>query len=710
MKHNLIILFLLFVFYSNAQNTGINNAAKFKLIENTDLSKQTVLVKGNIPKLILSQKEFNYTFNYSSGNIASITCNLNQLSKLIENKVISYAEFIEARKQLMNDTMIIKNKIKPVKLGTAPLTMPYDGTGIIVGIIDSGTDFNHPDFKNASGSSRIKFLWDQVPVAGSTVPQPFNYGIEWTDTQINANQCTHNDLPNYGHGTHVSGIAVGNGLANGTHEGIASKADIIVVALDYNKTGPTIADAVQYIFNKATLLGKPCVINASVGDYYGSHDGTDLEAKLIENMVQNVPGRVMVAAAGNAGHVKYHVKTIPPINDTCFTWIKKNNSTLEYWCYADTNNIKNIQISVGANRNNNFNLGRIGFKNYNYGLSTIQNDTLKYNGNRIGIVKTSASINSYGVYELYIKILADTLNLKWRIESKGVGMHDAWNFDFISSGLPSAASYPWITKYIMPDVNSSMVSSFQCLNDVITVANYVNLNNYYDVNNTIQSWAALNPGENVNFLAASSSRGPTRNNQQKPDIAATGAGVFSAIALGMQANLITNAPQVVAQGSMHVQGGGTSAASPVVAGLAALYLQKNPNATSLQVKNAITNCAFSDIYTGTNLPNYQWGYGKLDGFNTMNCLVTKINNNTITNDIKFYPNPFNNHVTFNFNKFIDGKIYVYETSGKLIFEDNLNSESYNLNGLKFKADYNGLLFVRIVSGEETLNFKLIKTN
>jgi hypothetical protein len=94
----------------------------------------------------------------------------------------------------------------------------------------------------------------------------------------------------------------------------------------------------------------------------------------------------------------------------------------------------------------------------------------------------------------------------------------------------------------------------------------------------------------------------------------------------------------------------------------------------------------------------------------MNCLITKINNNTITSDIKFYPNPFNSQVTFNFNKFIDGKIYVYETSGKLIFEDNLNSESYNLNSLKFKADYNGLLFVRIISRDETLNFKLIKTN
>ena len=707
-KMRYISLFLLLITTSFLFSQ--NNALKTRL-SSGDNNSHTILVQGDISKLIASQKDNNYKFNYASGNIASISCDLNTLSQLIEKKIISYAEFIEPRKTLTNDTMIVKNRIKAVKLGTAPLPMAYDGTGIVVGIIDSGTDFAHPDFKDAFGNSRIKFLWDQVPLAGSTVPQPYNYGIEWTDTQINANQCTHSDLPHFGHGTHVSGIATGNGLANGTHHGVASKADIVVVALDFNKTGPTIADAVQYIFSKATLLGKPCVINASVGDYYGSHDGTDLEAKLIETMVQNVPGRVMVAAAGNAGNIKHHVKTQPLLNDTSFTWIKKNNSTLEYWCYADTNNIKNVQISVGANRNNNFNLGRVGFKNYNYGLTSIKSDTLRYNGNQIGIIKTSASINPYGVYELYIKILADTLNLKWRIESKGVGMHDAWNFDFISTGLPSSFSYPWITKYVMPDFNSTIVSSFQCLNDVITVANYVNINNYYDVTGTLQSWAALNPGENVNNLAASSSWGPTRDNKQKPDIAATGAGVFSAIALGMQANLIANAPQVIAQGSMHIQGGGTSAASPVVAGLAALYLQKNPTSTSMQVKNAITNCAYFDSYTGTNLPNYRWGYGKLDGFAAMTCIVTDVKQNNLnTNTISYFPNPFKDSVRFNFNKTLTGKIYIYSVDGKLIYEDILNGGSYELTSEKLNEKTNGLLFVEIVTETETNSFKLIRSN
>src|SRR5690606_926764 len=155
----------------------------------------------------------------------------------------------------------------------------YNGEGILMGIIDTGVDFNHADFKDSLGNTRIKYLWDQKPTSGSTVPSPFGYGIEWTETQINMAQCTQSDMAYYGHGTGVAGIAAGNGLASGHHQGPASKSDLIVVALDFNKTGPTIADAVQYIFDKAIQIGKPCVINASLGDYYGSHDATDLQTQ-----------------------------------------------------------------------------------------------------------------------------------------------------------------------------------------------------------------------------------------------------------------------------------------------------------------------------------------------------------------------------------------------------------------------------------------------
>jgi subtilisin family serine protease len=690
-----------------SQNEGMNNALKMRLYNEPSKNQQhSVLVKGDISKLKAAQTLGRFQLNYFSGNIASITINISDLSNLLEHKIISSAEFLEARKQPLNDTMVYRNRIKAVKLWTAPLAQAYNGSGIIMGIIDTGIDFNHGDFKDSLGLSRIRYLWDQVQTSGSIVPAPFNYGIEWTDTQINNNQCTHADLLHYGHGTHVSGIAAGNGLANGTHEGVASKVDIIAVALDFNKTGPTIADAVQYIFNKATLLGKPCVINASIGNYYGSHDATDLEAKLIENMVKNIPGRVLVAAAGNAGNINHHVKTQVLGSDTNFTWINNGTNSLEYWCYADTNQIKNVQISVGANRQSYFDLGRIGFKNYNYGLSAVKSDTLKHNNQRIGIVKTSASINADGVYELYLQINADSTNLLWRIETKGIGLHHAWNFDFVSTGLPTQAQYAPISNYLKPDSLYTIVSSFQCSDEVIAVANYVNMARYYDVNDSLR-----NTGETAGEIASSSSIGPTRTGKQKPDISASGAGIMSSMALGLAAQLITNAPQVVAQGSLHVLGGGTSAASPVVAGLAALYLEKHPSATNQQVKSAILNCAYHDTFTGTNLPNYRWGYGKLDGKATMLCGETIYNAIAEMQPraaIQSFPNPFSKQTLIRFNESMSGTLYLYNAEGKMLMTETFYGNSYELNMEKISPAYEGLLLVRIQTASTTFTLKLIK--
>lgn len=705
MKQLFVAAFVLVVFsLGMAQHRGMNYALKLKAFEEPQSSSwYPVLVKGNIAELQRLQAVYGYRFNYSAGNVASINCQLSALSKLMETGVVFTAELVQSHLKPMNDTMLVRNRIKPVKIGASPLNQAYNGEGILMGIIDTGTDFNHPDFKDSLGHTRIKFLWDQVPVSGSSVPQPYGYGIEWTETQINNAQCTHSDVAYYGHGTSVSGIAAGNGLATGHHQGAASKSDLIVVAVDFNKPGPTVADAVQYIFDKATQLGKPCVINASLGDYYGSHDGTDLQTQLIENNLKYISGRAMVSAVGNAGGYKYHVKTQTQVGDTVFTWIYNGGTQEEYWFYGDSAQIVNLQIAVGANRSNFSNLGRIAFKPYTYGLSVLKSDTLWNNGHRIGVIKNASSINSFGVYELYLKISADTSNLYWRIETAGPGLHQAWNFDFVAGGLPSSSQYPSISHYVMPDTISTMVSGFQCSDEVTTVGAFLNLSRYYDVQDSL-----IDNGGIAGTFSPFSSVGPTRDGRIKPDICASGNFIFSPLVLSFKSVLIANTPTSVAQDSMHVLGGGTSAASPVVAGLAALYLQRHPTATSADVKQAITSCAYHDNFTGFTPANNVWGYGKLDGLATMTCgeIVTGLTTNTNRQAVRVFPNPFSDDTRIEFGQSVNGQIQLFGIDGKLIFADQVSGDHYDLAATTLGPS--GLYVARLITKAGVSVLKLVK--
>jgi subtilisin family serine protease len=310
--------------------------------------------KINVLVLTKPNTEINFSefsdiqFNYQAGNITSISGTISSIKQLSTLKNIARIEYTQHHLQLMSDTAHIRNRIKNIKTGLSPLAQPYDGNGVIVGVIDSGTDFNHPDFKDANGNSRIKYLWDMTKPLAVNTPTPFGYGQEWNNTQIDLGLCTHSDVAQFGHGTNSTGIAAGNGFSINKYEGMAPKSDIIVVAMDFNRPGFTISDALQYIITKSQLLNKPLVVNASLGDYYGSHDGYDLETQIINNLVSNVPGRALVAACGNAGRVKFHIGYNVINTDTNFTWIKNSSNTITFSEYADTAQIKNVMYRIGV--------------------------------------------------------------------------------------------------------------------------------------------------------------------------------------------------------------------------------------------------------------------------------------------------------------------------------------------------------------------------
>lgn len=690
--------FIVFTFFQvNAQS-----------VFNTELIKKMEygIPSEKINVLILTKinTEINYSafskveVHYQAGNIYSVTSSIESIKEIAKLKNVIRIEYIQHHLQIMDDTAHIRNRIRDIKSGTPPLLQAYDGSGIIVGIIDSGTDFNHPDFKDVTGKSRIKFLWDMTKPLASNTPTAFGYGQEWDNTQIDLGQCTHNDLPHYGHGTMSSGIAAGNGFSVNKYEGMAPKADIIVVALDFNRPGFTISDALQYIVTKSQLLNKPLVVNASVGDYYGSHDGTDLETQIINNLIANVPGRALIASCGNAGSFPFHVGYNVLSTDTNFTWISNSGPLIFVTEYADTAQIKNVKFSVGVTRPNFKDMGATLYRPYNYPLNTIKRDTIYKNLYRIGIVESVASINSFGVYELSLTIRADSLSYLWSIAHAGTGRIDSWNFDYVTGALPSVAQYPKITRYKIADTKQTIVSSFQCSDEVIAVGNYINRNQYIDVNNTTQ----IIP-EVAGQLHPSSSWGPTRDNRVKPDITASGATILACIPLSLLPVYIANFPNVVAQGGFHRTAGGTSASSPVVAGMAALYFQKNPTATNQQLKQAIINCAYSDFFTTASLPNYKWGYGKLDGFATMLCGTVPDNIRALSNQegIQVFPNPLADETTIIFANSEFKKIKLYNSSGQLVMEDDCKSSNYT-----FKKNNLASGIYLLLSEEKTKTYKI----
>jgi len=147
---------------------------------------------------------------------------------------------------------------------------------------------------------------------------------------------------------------------------------------------------------------------------------------------------------------------------------------------------------------------------------------------------------------------------------------------------------------------------------------------------------------------------------------------MSAIPLSAATWFAANQPYKLAQDGLHLRDGGTSSAAPAVAGTVALYLQKNPSANWAGIKNRVTLCAIQDIFTGSNLPNNTWGYGKLDAVNVMTgCNVSGFDEININDFVLLYPNPSNDLITIEFkNNSIPTQIDVIDLLGRKVYSCN----------------------------------------
>ena len=243
-------------------------------------------------------------------------------------------EFIEKPKRLYFETFQAREAscISEVQReSVAGIPMGLTGKGVLVGVVDSGVDFFHSDFRNEDGSSWILRLWDQS-LAGNP-PEGYTTGTEYTKEEIDKALALgetegrrfvalhieeapvvrplipSRDLS--GHGTAVLGIAAGNGRASdGVNRGVAYESDLLVVKMGNVRENSfprttELMEGIDYLVRQAVKIGKPIAINISFGNNYGSHRGDSLLETYISNAA-NVGRSVICAGSGNNGNDRIH--------------------------------------------------------------------------------------------------------------------------------------------------------------------------------------------------------------------------------------------------------------------------------------------------------------------------------------------------------------------------------------------------------------------
>jgi subtilisin family serine protease len=198
----------------------------------------------------------------------------------------------------------------------------FDGKNVLIGIADTGIDLTHPNFRDATGGTRVQWLldlsrppvgkhpdleqlYDSTDVAGHAV------GAVWAKADIDALLTTKGastePLPkdDVGHGTLVAACAAAQ---DSRYPGVAPQAGLLIARItDSNGVemgNDELLRGVAFLFDRADALHEPVVVNLSLGSDFGPHDGTlAWEQALASQVGSSRPGRSFVAAAGNSGSV-----------------------------------------------------------------------------------------------------------------------------------------------------------------------------------------------------------------------------------------------------------------------------------------------------------------------------------------------------------------------------------------------------------------------
>jgi subtilisin family serine protease len=528
--------------------------------------------------------------NQSSGSIRTVFLPVTSLDELSEDPQVEYIH------PSRYSNLTLDQAAPAVKLASFVGKTGLTGKNVIVGIVDSGIDPQHPAFKG-----RILSIWDQT-VAGAGVPGIGAYGFEYTGAQIVA--CR----DKVGHGTHVSGIAAGN---DSVYRGVAPEAKLVMVKTDLKDS--SIMDGVRYVFAKAKAAGLPAVVNLSLRSHSNPHDGTDVISRLIDE--QSGSGRIVCAAAGNdggdgvSGGVRLHAEakltkgsseqiffSVPassaaaPLSTVTFIGWYSQSDAIEVALTSPKGSSTGV---VKPDPSSNPFLKRYTLDNtYRVEVETPPTRPGLGNGDKFFVLRVSA-LGSTDAKPLPIPVGF------WKIRLRGVeiskGTVDIWS----ASDTPKG-NVQFVTPLTLLS-DRKKIGAPGASAQAITVASYTSRTQWTSKDGKLQSASGVTKGT----ISPFSSPGPLRDGKPKPDLCAPGAFIVSALSRDSAPD-----PTYVVN-TYYRASAGTSMATPFVAGLVALMLQKNSKLTPDQAKQILRKaCHIPGKAAGTFDP--KWGYGLID--------------------------------------------------------------------------------------------------
>jgi subtilisin family serine protease len=507
----------------------------------------------------------------------------------------------------------------------------FRGNGILIGIIDTCLDVTHHGFRDPGGTngSRVLYYWAQSPftlnAAGSIVlqnppgqtPDQFStahpgtspnfgglsYGRIYDTAAIDAALALANPYgtannqvccqpANAEHGTHCAGIAAGSGhVANWatapTHVGAAPQATIIFVALQLLGAGAldsgttfedSLLDGIDFCLRAAQFHNLPIVISVSQGSNWGPHNGSSDFDLARDNFLNSFDRRSIVFAAGNDNDVNgYRRGSVAPGNTVetfSMTFRRANNCPgwLDVW-YSGP------ELDY-----------RIGFGGSNSGWRTAGQDFTGNVGGRHFEAERDIEAGG-GLKGIRIYVEQANMGEVYTIELRNPHATDTADYR-AWTGLQG-----WWADLTGPTVDETTLGDTGCGRSILTVGACAKV-------------VPPNPASGETITAYSGA-GPTVDGRIKPEI----------VAVGGEGNVRMVISTNSDQNSGYVGKGGTSMATPLVAGAAALLLEAYENQYTLNqdtIKALLTQHTNRlNLHVDPTQPGYvaternRYGYGRL---------------------------------------------------------------------------------------------------